>query len=209
MQKKIAYLAAFVLSVVLLATACSKGDTGPAGTTGAAGAAGPQGSAGPTGPQGNANVFTDTLSLASADWLWNSAYVYSTGGGGYTEYFTRYHDVSFSKITQGLLDTGMVVVYFAPNATDTNQWSPLPYTFLAFGGAYYYNYVYESMPGKVRLHFFYTANGTGTAPNTLSTDVIPTHKYKIVAVTGTVSTAMRRDQVDVGDYKAVMNYLGM
>ena len=79
MQKKIAHLAVFVLSVVFLATACSKGDTGPAGTTGAAG---PQGPAGPTGPQGNANVFTDTFSLASADWLYNSAYVYSTGSGG-------------------------------------------------------------------------------------------------------------------------------
>src|SRR6201999_645668 len=117
--------------------ACSKGDTGAAGTTGA------------TGPQGNANVFSDTFSLASADWLYNSAYVYSTGNGSYTEYFTRYHDVSFSKVTQGLLDSGMVVVYMAPNATDSNQWSPLPYSFLAFGGAFYYNYVYETMPGKV------------------------------------------------------------
>jgi hypothetical protein len=206
MQKKISYLAVFVLSIVFLATACSKGDTGPAGTTGATGA---QGAAGPTGPQGNANVFTDTFSLASADWLWNSQYVYSTSSGGYTEYFTRYHDVTFSKVTQGLLDSGMVMVYMVPNATDTNQWAPLPYTFLAFGGAYYYNYVYETMPGKVRLHYFYTANGSGTTPTTLSTDVIPTQKYKIVAVTGTVSTAMRRDQVDSTNYKAVMNYLGM
>jgi hypothetical protein len=206
MQKKISHLAVFALSIVLLATACSKGDTGPAGTTGATG---PQGPAGPTGPQGNANVFTDTFSLASADWAYNSGYLYSTGSGGYTEYFTRYHDVNFSKVTQGILDSGMVMVYMEPNATDTNQWSPLPYTFLAFGGGYYYNFVYETMPGKVRLHYFYTANGTGTAPSTLSTDVIPTHKYKIIALTGTLSAAMKRDQIDVGDEKAVLNYLGM
>jgi hypothetical protein len=206
MQKKISYLAVVVLSIVFLATACSKGDTGPAGPTGGTGSQGP---AGPTGPQGNANVFTDTFSLVSADWAYNSGYLYSTGNGGYTEYFTRYHDVTFSKVTQGILDSGMVMVYMEPNATDTNQWSPLPYTFLAFGAAYYYNYVYETMPGKVRLHYFYTANGSGTAPTTLSTDVIPTHKYRIVALSGTVSTAMRRDQIDVGDYKAVMNYLGM
>ena len=208
MQKKHAHFVIVIASVMLLATACSKGDTGATGATGAAGATGAQGVAGPTGPQGNANVFTDTLTLASADWAWNSAYVYSTGSGGYTEYFTRYHDVTFSKVTQGLLDSGMVVVYMEPNATDTNQWSPLPYTFLAFGSQFYYNFVYESMPGKVRLHYFYTANGSGTAPTTLSTDVIPTHKYKIIALTGTVSTAMRRQLINVGDYKAVMNFLG-
>jgi hypothetical protein len=205
MQKKISYLAVVVLNFVFLATACSKGDTGPAGSTGATGT---QGVAGPTGPQGNANVFTDTFSLASADWAWNSGYLYSTGNGGYTEYFTRYHDVAFSKVTQGILDSGMVMVYMEPNATDSNQWSPLPYTFLAFGGAYYYNFVYESMPGKVRLHYFYTANGSGPAPTTLSTDVIPTHKYKVIVLTGAISTAMRRELIDVGDYKAVMNYLG-
>ncbi len=205
MQKKISYFAVVIVSVVLLGTACSKGDTGAPGATGGNG---PQGVAGPAGPQGNANVFTDTLSLVSADWLYNSGYLYSTGGGGYTEYFTRYHDVAFSKVTQGILDSGMVMVYMEPNATDSNQWSPLPYTFLAFGGQYYYNFVYESMPGKVRLHYFYTANGSGTSPTTLSTDVIPTHKYKIIALTGTVSTAMKRQLIDVGDYKAVMNFLG-
>lgn len=205
MQKKISCFAVVIVSVVLLGAACSKGDTG---ATGATGAAGPQGVAGPTGPQGNANVFTDTFSLVNTDWLYNSGYFYSTGSGGYTEYFTRYHDVAFSKVTQGVLDSGMVIVYMEPNATDSNQWSPLPYTFLAFGGQYYYNFVYESMPGKVRLHYFYTANGSGTAPTTLSTDVIPTHKYKIVALTGTVSTAMKRQLIDVGDYKAVMNFLG-
>src|SRR5882762_7992904 len=129
MQKKISYLTAFVLSVVLLATACSKtGPTGPQGTTGAAG---PQGPTGPQGPQGNANVFTDTFSLVSADWLWNSGYTYSNSNSGTVTYFTRYHDVTFSKITQGMLDSGMVVVYLAPNANDLNQWAPLPYTFTA------------------------------------------------------------------------------
>ncbi len=207
MQKKLSYMAVAIVSIVLLATACAK--TGPTGPQGAIGVAGPQGPTGPQGPQGNANVFTDTLSLASADWLWNSGYTYSNSNGGTVTYFTRYHDVVFSKITQGMLDSGMVMVYVAPNANDQNQWAPLPYTFTAFSNAFYYNYVYETMPGKVRLHFFYTQNGSGATPTTLSTDVIPTHKYKIVAISGRVSTAMKRDKVDIGDYQQVMNYLGM
>ena len=208
MQKKLFYL--FVV-VVFAAAACSKtGPTGPQGANGVAGPVGPQGPTGPQGPAGTANVFTDTFTLVNSQWLYNSAYVYSTPGGGYTEYFTRYHDQAFSKVTKGVLDTGMVLVYFTPNMTDTNQWSPLPYSFLAFGSAYYYNYAFESMPGKVRLHFWYTANGSGTPPSTLSTDQLVTRKYKIVVVaSGAVATAMRRDRVDGGDYNQVMKYFGM
>lgn len=214
MQMKISHLFVAILSVTLLAAACSKtGPAGPQGATGAAGAAGAAGSQGPAGPQGpagTANVFVDTFTVVNSQWLWNSAWIYSTGNGAFTEYFTRYHDQADSKITKGILDTGMVMVYFTPNQSDSNQWVPLPYTFLAFGGAFYYNYAYETMPGKVRLHYWYTANGSGTAPTTLSTDVIFTHKYKIVTVaSGAVATAMKRDKVDVGDYKQVMKYLGM
>jgi hypothetical protein len=195
------------VSVSILLAGCSK--TGPQGVQGTAGPAGPAGPQGVQGPQGNANVFTDTFRLASADWLYNSGYTYSNSNGGTVTYFTRYHDVSFSKLTQGMLDSGMVMVYGEMNANDTNQWSPLPYTFLSFGSAFYYNYVFETMPGKVRLHFFYTANGSGVPPGTLSTDVIPTHKYKIVAISGAISTAMKRDRVDTGNYQQMMDYLGM
>jgi hypothetical protein len=181
----------YFFSICLLFAACSK--TGPQGATGATGPQGPAGPTGAQGPAGTANIFVDTFTVVNSQWLWNSAWIYSTSNGGFTEYFTRYHDQSFSKITKGILDTGLVLVYFTPNQSDSNQWVPLPYSFLAFGSAYYYNYAFESMPGKVRLHFWYTANGSGTPPNTLSTDVIFTHKYKIVAVaSGAVATAMKR-----------------
>lgn len=181
------------VSVSILLAGCAK--TGPQGMQGATGPAGPAGPQGVQGPQGNANVFTDTFTLASADWLYNSGYTYSNSNSGTVTYFTRYHDASFSKLTQGMLDSGMVMVYARMNANDTNQWSPLPYSFLSFGSVFYYNYVFETMPGKVRLHFFYSANGSGTPPTTLSTDVIPTHKYKIVAISGAISTAMKRDLI--------------
>ena len=185
-------LISFLFALLLFAAACSK--TGPMGATGPAGAQGPSGPAGPTGPIGTANVWVDTFSVVNSGWLWNSGWYYSTGNSAYTEYFTRYHDQTFSKITQGILDTGMVMVYFTPNQNDTNQWVPLPYTFLAFGSAYYFNYAFESMPGKLRLHYWYTANGSGTPPTTLSTDVIFTHQYKIVVVaSGAVATAMKKD----------------
>jgi len=193
----------FFLLVAGSMSSCKKGDTGPAGATGPAGPTGAQ------GPTGNANVLVDTFTLASADWKWNSGYTYSNSNGGTVTYFTRYYDATLSKLTQGILDSGMVMVYLAPNANNPQQYAPLPYSFLSFGSAFNYNYVYETFAGKVRLHFFYTPNGAGATPATLSTDIIPTHKYKIVILTGTVTTGMKAHNVDVKDYDAVSHYLGL
>ncbi|HEY4286476.1 MAG TPA: hypothetical protein VGN00_05200 [Puia sp.] len=203
MQLKMRVLLGFAFSLLIAGSmlSCKKGDTGPAGP------AGPAGPTGAQGPIGNANVFVDTFSLASADWLWNSGYTYSNTNGGTITYFTRYHDVTFSKLTQGIIDSGMVLVYIAPNLNNLQQYSPMPYSYLSFGSVFYYNYVFETFVGKVRLHFFYTQNSTTAAPTTLSTDVIPTLKYKIVVVAGTVATTMKAHDVDVKDYNAVNHFL--
>ncbi len=207
MQIRISYAAFVVFSAILLATACAKtGPTGPQGVTGPAGPQGPQGS---QGPPGAANVFTDTFSLVNADWAYSSIYWYSSSNNVANGYFTRYHDVAFSKLTQGMLDTGMVLVFLMPYQNSPNEWTSMPYSFISGNAQFYYNYEYELMVGKVRLHYFYTPNGSYTLPTTLNTDLVPTHRYKIVAVSGTISTAMRRDLVDVGNYSQVMTYLNL
>jgi hypothetical protein len=203
MQKRIP----FFFVVALFAVACGK--TGPQGATGPVGPAGPTGSTGPQGPIGAANVFVDTFSVINSQWTYGGTYWYSTSNNGATGWFTRFHDQSFSKITQGILDTGMVLMYIQSYSGSADQWLPMPFEFTASGGAYQYNYVYETMVGKVRMHFFYTPN-SGAIPTTLSTDVIPTHRYKIVTVaSGAVATAIKRGRVDAGDYKQVMDYLGL
>lgn len=181
--------------LLLFFTACKKGDQGP------------------QGPQGNANVKTDTFTLVSADWLWNSQYTFTTSNnGGALSYFTRYHDVPFSSLTQGILDSGSVMVYFTPNATNTNQWAPLPYTLPDFTSQYYYVFAFETMPGKLRLHYFYVPNGSsGNTPSisVRSTETIPTRRYKIVAIGGTISTAMKRNKVDMKNYADVSRFLNL
>ena len=192
------------LLLILSVCSCKKGDTGPAGP------AGPAGPTGATGPQGNANVMVDTFTVKNTDWLWNSAYILSTGTGSYTEYFTRYHDQAFTKITKDVLSSGMVLVYFTPYTDSVNGWVPLPFTFLNFGAQSYTNIVFVPTTGSVRLHYYYTANGaTGTVPNNLSTAVIPTYRYKIVAVTGTVATGIQQHAVDVSNYNSLSKYLGL
>jgi len=121
-----------------------------------------QGVQGPQGSQGNADVMVDTFSLTGAQFAWNSWYTFASSNGSYTEYFTRYHDCPFSAVTADVLASGMVLAYFVPDtASYPNQWVPLPYTFLAFNSAFYYNFVYQTSVGSVRIHYFYTANGAG------------------------------------------------
>ena len=197
-----------LFAVISIFTAgCSK--TGPAGATGPSGATGPAGPQGVQGPEGNANVLVDVFSLVSSQWIYNSQYSLETSSGSYTEYFTRYHDVTDSAVTQAILNTGVVMVFFVPNPiVDTNQWLPLPYQFEDGSQIFTYNLAFETMPNTVRLHYFFAQINPGTIP-TLATFDIPTYKFKIVVISGTISTAMQQAGIDKSDYNAVSAYLGL
>ena len=201
----------FSAALVFLIASCSKtGPTGPAGSTGATGAAGPAGLTGPQGPQGNANVKTDTFSLTSSQWLWNSQYEVQTNPSSYTYYFTRYHNVTNAAITQGILDSGMVLVYFTPNTTgNTSQWAPLPYEFSDGSGNFNYEIVFETSVGGLRLHYFFVQTVAAATIPTLSTYAIATYKFKIVVVSGVLSSSMKSAHVDVNDYNAVSRFTGI
>jgi hypothetical protein len=206
MQKlnRVAMVLVIIATSTILFTGCSK-STGPAGATGLQGATGP---AGPTGAQGNANVKVDTFTLVSSQWLWNDNYILFTGGGSYTEWFTRYYKATFSAVTQGVLDSGMVMVYMTPNLTNNNQWSPVPYTFDT-GDEYSYDFVYVTSPGTVELEFYFADVSNTATPPTLSTYVLPTYSFKLVAVTGSIATSMEKSKIDHSNYAQVANFLGL
>ena len=192
--------------ISILAAGCSK--TGSAGATGPQGSAGSQGSAGPQGPEGNANVQVDTFSLVSSQWLWNDNYILYTAGGSYTEWFTRYYKATFSAVTQGVLDSGLVMVYMTPNIIDNNQWAPVPYTFDSQDG-YSFNFVYVTSPGTVELEFYFSDETTTATTPTLSTYLISTYTFKLVAVTGSLATSMQKNKIDHSNYSQVANFLGL
>ncbi len=120
-QRLFSSLVIIFATISILAAGCSK--TGPAGATGPTGPAGPQGAPGPQGPEGNANVLVDTFTLTNSQWAYNSQYYFETTPGSYTEYFTRYHDVTDSAVTQSILNTGEVMVFFVPD--DRQQCQPV------------------------------------------------------------------------------------
>jgi hypothetical protein len=207
----------FSLFLLVHSTGCSKtGPIGPAGATGATGsagatgAAGAQGAQGPQGPEGNANVLVDTFSVTNAQWLWNSTYEFQTSPGSFDDYLTRFYNAADSAVTQGVLDSGQVLVYFTSDPINNpDQWSPLPFQFTDASGNFDYEIAFETNPGTVELHYFFVQLvSTATIP-TLSSFVIATYKFKIVAVTGSINTAMYHAGVDVGNYGAVSKFLGL
>jgi hypothetical protein len=174
------------------------------------GPAGPQGPVGPQGPQGGSiNVMVDTFSVKGSDWLWNSQYIFETSAGSYTEYFTRYYVRTNKSITAGVLDTGLVVVYFTPSLINNPyQWAPLPYQFDSSFG-YTDNYVYVTAVGQVTLHYFFIqTDPTATLP-TLSTYVDETRRFKVVTITGRAYKAAVANHVNLNNYQEMSKITGL
>jgi hypothetical protein len=154
---------------------------------------GAPGAAGTTGAAGTAPL-VDTFSVNSADWTEGGeviAQFASDDGFGYSaQQYTR----NDSNITAGILDSGMVLVYFTP-APDffPDQWLPLPYSVTEFYGSdqsisFQYNYTYIMAAGQVTLEFYVTPLNTayGAIPD-VSTIAVPDAYYKIIVVPGTLT----------------------
>lgn len=139
-----------------------------------------EGPMGPPGADGNANVRSGTVTLTNADWKWNSFWEFTTSTGSSTIYSTRYAEINTELVTKEIADKGSVQVFFIPSI---EGWVPLPYTFLNASLNYYFNFMYEYIPGKIRLHYFWTSNIAGAGvPSGLSTYVIPNYTFKYVVI---------------------------
>ncbi|MCO5950251.1 hypothetical protein [Mucilaginibacter flavidus] len=160
-------------------------------------------------PGTNAGVKTDVFSIGGSNWLWNSAYVYETGPGSYTEYFTRYYVRLNNTVTQDVLDNGMVLVYMQPSPVNNpNQWAPVPYQFDSSFG-YTDNYVYVTSLGVVTLHYFFIQTDPSTTLPTLSTYNDEVRKFKIVTVTGQAGVFMAQHHVHLDNYQEVSRITGL
>ena len=125
-------------------------------------------------------------SVSNSQLLYNSAYQLATSSGSFTEYFTRYYNFKIPAITQSVLDTGSVQVFFAPDvANQPSQWQPLPFSFTDFGAEFNWNVVYTTSVGQVQLGLFFSPlNPSATMP-TLSTYSFPTYDFKVVVTPST------------------------
>lgn len=182
---------------------------------------GDDGEQGAVGNDGNANVKVGVVDLTSADWLWNSSYVFSTSNTSTTSHATRYTDIEVPAITESIHTTGLVLVFFQPS-TSVDGWEALPFQFTNFSSVFNTNIAYRSEVSKIRLHYFWTRNTTGTFPTGLSTYTIADTKVKYIVIEGTAIGAtatakikqskqdiineLQKANIDINDYNAVCKY---
>ena len=108
----------FTLAILLIGLVFMQGCKGPEGPAGPAGegAPGATGPAGPTGPAGSANVFYSSWAAAGT---WSKT--------TYNSLLRSYIDIAAPRITQDVLDKGLVLVYAKVNTSD-NYVRQLPVT---------------------------------------------------------------------------------
>ncbi len=134
--------------------------------------------------KGNANVMIDTFRVSSSDWQYSATYYVGTSSGISTGFTARYFDHAESGITQELLNTGIVQAYFTSEPDlNQNNWTPLPYSFITYGG-YQYNYAAETNVGTMRFYFYF--NKITADPPDLPSYSIPDIKFKIVLLPGNI-----------------------
>lgn len=165
--------------LVFLVSSCQKGDAGPAGATGPAGPVGPQGVA------GNANVIT---------------YTYAS------QTFTSSLSLLLTNISQGRIDSSLLLCYYNPSTEVVTAWYPCP----GFGSA-----------GAYQTRFFWYQTGTAPSTYTVSirtltpagasyTSALTFTKIRvIIASSSAILTGGRTQQLNINDYQSVKAYFNL
>jgi hypothetical protein len=150
------------------------------------------GCTGPTGPQGNANVQSDNITVSNSNWTLTTSSPW--------EYSVTIND---PKITQDIVDNGMVLVYIS---NGSGGWQLLPtigYTTGTSGGYIYdlewkYSPVYST--GAVTIWYYIVTDPTTWVPNNPGAQT-----FKIVAVAGLTKASY--PNVDWNNYNEVKQAL--
>jgi hypothetical protein len=209
-----ALLTLIAVAALMAVSACGTGVgpatvEGPPGPKGPEGPEGPEGPAGPPGEDGNANVVAAVVELSNDDWG-NGFYTFRHGSGANTSRAARVVELDVPEITQEIYDLGMVHVYMKVPDDLTGApiaWAPLPYQFLAFGSAYYYNVAFTFDVEKLTLYYFHTTNTASETPPSPTTVTLPDKTFKYVITGARAIESMAREGVDSADPVAVMRFL--
>lgn len=162
-----------------------QGPKGDDGTPGATGATGPQGPAGPQGVMGNANVVL---------------YEY----GSLT--FTSTASYLMTDITQGRVDSSIVLAYYNPDPEAETAWYAVP------GAGSSGTYVTRNFWWQTEVDpSTYTMTvRTHTWTGTLHTTTKTWRKFRIfVVMASAIISPEVKSEVDLNDYHSVCKFLGI
>jgi len=162
-----------------------EGPQGQKGDPGVAGATGPQGPAGPQGVMGNANVV-----------------LYEYG----TMTFTSSVNYLMTNITQGRVDSSIILSYYNPESEHETAWYAVPGA--GSTGAYITrNFWWQT---GVDPSTYTMAVRTHTWTGTLHTTSKTWRKFRIfVADASTILTPEAKSELDLDDYYAVCKFFGI
>lgn len=132
-----------------------------------------EGPQGPAGKDGNANVHGQVFTVSN--WSYSAPSYYS--------------DISYSAITQDIINTGAVLVYLS---NGSGGYSQLPLTYYP-SSAYSRTFETVSYPGGVRI---YVTDSDLTQPVTPGTS-----SFKVVAISS--SARIAHPEIDYSDYEEV------
>jgi hypothetical protein len=171
----------FLILLVIVMPACKKGDTGPAGPQG------PQGLGGYQGPPGNANIT-----------------IYNYGSRTTT---TGNIDYVITNISQGMIDSSLILAYYNPSTEVATAWYQCP----GLGSTAAYttrNMVYQTSvtPSNYTMRvFILNPNGVGTY-----TSSVTFTKFRIIIAPASVITSLSKGKaVDYSNYDAVRKALNL
>jgi hypothetical protein len=177
---KKAFLSFAILAMIFLSS-CTKPEAGPVGPQGPAGTNGTNGT---NGINGNANV------IGSNTIVINNWTAVSNNG----TYFTFNSTITWTTITQAIVDRGTVVVYMQ----DGSSWLALPYTEAGQTGSLTLGY--RISVGVVTLICTGYSNTTIPTASSLNGDT-----FRVVAIPASVATA--NPNVNWENYEDVMKIL--
>lgn len=179
-----------LLAAAVFVSSCSKdGDTGPQGEQGPPGPAGPGGPGGPQGEPGTANVIY-------SDWL-DVTYDAVKNEAGDTVAFDAI--ISAPKLTNEILSTGEIKVYFNWGTAAEMTVDPLPLFDIYLGGGLSITTTFSAEQIYLFSNFdmstFTDTNGKQ-------------FQYRYILIPGG-QTARSSKAVNWGNYKEVQAYLGL
>ena len=79
----------------------------------------------------------------------------------------------------------------------------LPFQWEDISGSFQYVYSFETVSGMLELEFFFNYFNSNTPEPDIQTYLIPTARFKVIAVNGTVVDDMKRAQVHMDNYTEV------
>jgi hypothetical protein len=129
-------------------------------------------------------------------------YYFTTVTNGYTGRFAKVATVIDSAINGGIVDSGVVLVYFRSFQLDS-AWVPLPFKFLEFNGAYSYNVVFDYKEFALRIYVYLDENYSGVTVPSINTVTLPSYLFKYLIISGTSLRRLNREGVDLRNEQGV------